>query len=253
MAEELYRAVALEPAPISEGSAEESDASDLQRDQVETSNHAPSEIASAVTLEPAAPISEGSAEESNASNLQGDQVERSRTIRLPRTMLRTMRRRNNAPSETASSVGIHPLHNVASHSRNAEPAIEEDSAFLENNTNTRFRWLKPYYQPRHFLWPRDRPRRRIVLDRPRVEPRTAFKLQTVKFTETQLNEEQCTICLTSAREYKLNWRPVARTSCGHLFCVPCIYCWRKESLACPICRRVVLRPEDRGLILFHII
>ncbi|KAG8194290.1 hypothetical protein JTE90_004522 [Oedothorax gibbosus] len=81
-----------------------------------------------------------------------------------------------------------------------------------------------------------------------------FKLPSLEIPEAELDGEQCAICLRSAREYKENRRPVARTDCGHFFCIPCIYKWKKRSRNCPLCRQPILqRRGSRGLYLFHVI
>ncbi|KAG8194796.1 hypothetical protein JTE90_017237 [Oedothorax gibbosus] len=50
-----------------------------------------------------------------------------------------------------------------------------------------------------------------------------FKLPTEEIPEAELDDTKCAICLKSARVYKLNKKPVAKTHCGHFFCIPCIY------------------------------
>ncbi|KAG8178208.1 hypothetical protein JTE90_026976 [Oedothorax gibbosus] len=81
-----------------------------------------------------------------------------------------------------------------------------------------------------------------------------FKLPSVEIPEAELDETKCGICLASAREYKENRRPVARTDCGHFFCIPCIYNWKKRSPNCPYCTQPTLQQRGpRGLYLFHVI
>ncbi|KAG8195204.1 hypothetical protein JTE90_027947 [Oedothorax gibbosus] len=51
---------------------------------------------------------------------------------------------------------------------------------------------------------------------PGTQVRTAqkqLKFLTEEVPEADLDEQKCAICLTSAREYKANWRPVAKTEC----------------------------------------
>ncbi|KAG8195097.1 hypothetical protein JTE90_013575 [Oedothorax gibbosus] len=81
-----------------------------------------------------------------------------------------------------------------------------------------------------------------------------FKLPIVEIPEAELDDTKCAICLRSAREYKLNKRPVAKTPCGHFFCIPCIFRWKKSSQNCPSCRQVMLNPRPaRELYLFHVV
>ncbi|KAG8179587.1 hypothetical protein JTE90_019192 [Oedothorax gibbosus] len=81
-----------------------------------------------------------------------------------------------------------------------------------------------------------------------------FKLPTEEIPEAELDDTKCAICLRSAREYKKNRKPVAKTHCGHFFCIPCIFRWKKSSQNCPSCRQAILKPRDaRGLYLFHVV
>ncbi|KAG8180086.1 hypothetical protein JTE90_027866 [Oedothorax gibbosus] len=76
----------------------------------------------------------------------------------------------------------------------------------------------------------------------------------VEIPEAELDDTKCGICVTGAREYKENRRPVARTDCGHFFCIPCIYNWKKRSSNCLYCTQPTLpRRGARGLYLFHVI
>ncbi|KAG8187375.1 hypothetical protein JTE90_016921 [Oedothorax gibbosus] len=84
--------------------------------------------------------------------------------------------------------------------------------------------------------------------------RTIFRLPTEVIPEAELDEIKCALCQRSAREYKRNRQPVARTECGHFFCVPCIFRWKKTSPSCPICFQQVLQPRrSEGLFLFQVI
>lgn len=79
-----------------------------------------------------------------------------------------------------------------------------------------------------------------------------FKLPTRSIPQEELDEMRCAICFRDAKDFKELRRPVAKTICGHFYCVPCIYKWEKSSGNCPMCRQRVLRRQN-GKILFHLV
>jgi ribosomal protein S27E len=58
----------------------------------------------------------------------------------------------------------------------------------------------------------------------------------------------CPICLnTLQRDLSNNYINVAITSCGHIFCLYCIFQHSKKNVSCPLCRNEILDPNIFGI------
>ncbi|QCQ67781.1 RING E3 ubiquitin ligase [European chub iridovirus] len=47
---------------------------------------------------------------------------------------------------------------------------------------------------------------------------------------------ECPVCLEKIAHKPDNKRYAILTSCTHIFCMSCIYTWKKNTPTCPICR-----------------
>lgn len=75
----------------------------------------------------------------------------------------------------------------------------------------------------------------------RVNRRPGPSFPKTVVPQAELSELRCAICLQNAEEFKRMYVPVGKTICGHFFCVPCLWRWKKTSGSCPVCRQNVLR------------